>query len=290
MVKKVTLWAAAKVNLYLDIVGKRNDGYHEIESIMQSITLYDKLTFRPLKQGIKILSNESNIPLNRENICYETAKFFLQKTNLKKGLQIEIHKAIPIKAGLGGGSADAAATLWGMNKLFQSDILLSDLREWASSLGADIPFCLQGGTSLVRGKGEILIPLPPLKNGWLVLLDPAIPISTACVYERVRIGLTKKKLSAKLLAKSIRKEGLLGIKNFLYNKLEEVVLERFPLVKSIKEKMREAGATGVLMTGSGSTIFAIVESRGKGEEILSKLRGVGRGYLAQPVDRSLKEV
>ena len=290
MRRKLTLWAAAKINLYLDILGKRNDGYHEIESIMQSITLYDRLTFRPLKQGIKILSNESDIPLNRENICYKTAKFFLQKTNSRKGLQIEIHKAIPRKAGLGGGSADAAATLWGMNKLFQSGIPLSDLKKWASSLGADIPFCLQGGTSLVRGKGEILIPLPPLKNGWLVLLDPAIPISTAWVYKRVRIGLTKKKLSAKLLAKSIRKEGLLEISNFLYNKLEEVVLERFPLVKSIKEKMKEAGARGVLMTGSGSTIFAIVESRGKGEEILNRLKGIGRSYLVQPIDRSLKEV
>ena len=164
MTEKVTLRVAAKINLYLNILGKRNDGYHEIESIMQSISLYDRLTLRPLKQGIRILSNESDIPASRENICYKTAKLFLQKTNLNKGLQIEIHKAIPVKAGLGGGSADAAATLWGMNRLFQSDILLSDLKEWAGSLGADIPFCLQGGTSLVRGKGEVLIPLPPLKN------------------------------------------------------------------------------------------------------------------------------
>lgn len=290
MIERLTLRVAAKINLYLNVLGKRNDGYHEIESIMQSISLYDRLTLRPLKQGIRILSNESNIPVNRENICYKAAKLFLQKTNLNKGLEIEIHKTIPVKAGLGGGSANAAATLWGMNKLFQSDVLLSDLKEWASLLGADIPFCLQGGTSLVRGKGEVLIPLPPLKNGWLVLLDPTVPISTAWVYERVRIGLTKKKLSARLLAKSIRKEGLLGIGNSLYNKLEEVVLERFPLVGSVKEKMKEAGARGALMTGSGSTVFAIVEDRQKGQEIISKLKGMGRGYLVQPIDRSLKEV
>ena len=290
MTEKVTLRVAAKINLYLNILGKRNDGYHEIESIMQSISLYDRLTLRPLKQGIRILSNESDIPVNRENICYKTAKLFLQKTNLNKGLEIKIHKAIPVKAGLGGGSADAAATLWGMNRLFQSGVLLSDLKEWAGSLGADIPFCLQGGTSLVRGKGEVLIPLPPLKNGWLVLLDPTVPISTAWVYERVRIGLTRKKLSARLLAKSIKKEGLLGISNSLYNKLEEVVLEKFPLVGSVKEKMKEAGARGALMTGSGSTVFAIVEDRQKGQEVLSKLKGMGRGYLVQPIDRSLKEV
>ncbi len=290
MAENVTLLAAAKINLYLNILGKRDDGYHEVESIMQSITLYDKLTLRPLKQGIRILCNESNIPANRENICYKAAKLFLRKTNSKKGLEIEIHKAIPVKAGLGGGSADAAATLWGMNRLFQSDIPLADLKEWAVLLGSDVPFCLQGGTSLVRGKGEILIPLPFLKKGWLVLLKPMVPISTAWVYERLVIGLTKKTLSAKLLAKSIREEGLLGISKFLYNKLEDVVLERFPVIGLVKERMKGAGARGALMTGSGSTVFAIVENRQKGQEILSKLKGMGRGYLVQPIDRSLKEV
>ena len=290
MPEKVTLRVAAKINLYLNVLGKRNDGYHEIESIMQSITLYDRITLRPLKQGINILSNEFNIPVNRENICYKAAKLFFQKTNLDKGIEIEIYKVIPLKAGLGGGSADAAATLWGMNRLFQADTTLSDLKKWASVLGADIPFCLEGGTSLVRGKGEIIIPLPLIKNGWLVLLDPTIPISTAWAYERVRIGLTKKTLSAKLLAKLIREEGLLGISNYLYNKLEEVVLERFPLIGSVKEKMKEAGAKGASMTGSGSTVFAIVENRQKGHEILRKLKGMGRGYLVQPTDRSFKEV
>jgi len=289
MKKELTLWAAAKVNLYLNILGKRSDGYHEIESIMQSITLYDKLILKPLKQGIKILSNKPDLPLDRENICYRTAEFFLQKTNLKQGLQIEIHKAIPLKAGLGGGSTDAAATLWGMNKLFQLEVPLSDLTKWASFLGADIPFCLQGGTSLVRGKGEILVPLPPLKNGWLILLNPAIPISTSWVYENIKIELTKKKLNAKLLAKSIRKEDLSGISKSLYNKLEEVVLERFPLIKLIKDEMEKAGVKGALMTGSGSTIFGIVENKEEGKDILNKLQGKGKGYLVQPIDKSLKE-
>ncbi len=290
MSERVTLLAAAKINLYLDIVGKRGDGYHEIESIMQSINLYDRLTLRPLREGIRILSDESDIPLNEENICYKAAKLFLQKMNLKRGLEIEIHKVIPVRAGLGGGSADAAATLWGMNNLFRSNILLSDLKEWGGSLGADVPFCLQGGTSLVRGKGEILVPLPPLKDGWLVLLDPTVPISTRWVYQRVRIGLTRKALSAKLLAKSIRERGLLGLSSSLYNKLEDVVLERFPLVASVKEKMRAAGARGTLMSGSGSSVFAIVENRRKAQEIISKLGGMGRGYIVQPTDISLKEV
>ena len=289
MRRKLTLWTAAKINLYLDIVGKRNDGYHEIESIMQSVTLYDRLILKPFKEGIKILSDEPGIPLGRENLCYKAAELFLKKTKIKQGLQIEIHKTIPRKAGLGGGSADAAATLWGMNKLFGVRVPLIILSKWASLLGADVPFCLRGGTSLVRGKGEILIPLPSLKDGWLVLLDPGIPVSTSWVYEKIRGELTKKKLSAKLLANLVEKEGLLGISKFLYNRLEGVVLERFPVMKAVKKEMMQARAKGTLMTGSGSIIFGMVENKKEGESLRSKLQGRGKVYLVQPTDENLKE-
>ena len=289
MRRKLTLWTAAKINLYLDIVGKRNDGYHEIESVMQSVTLYDRLVFKPFKQGIEILSDEPGIPLGRENLCYKAAELFLKKTKIKQGLQIEIHKTIPRKAGLGGGSADAAATLWGMNKLFGVRVPLIILSKWASLLGADVPFCLRGGTSLVRGKGEILIPLPSLKDGWLVLLDPGIPVSTSWVYEKIRGELTKKKLSAKLLATLVEKKGLLGISEFLYNRLEGVVLERFPVMKAVKKEMMQARAKGTLMTGSGSIIFGMVENKKEGESLRSKLQGRGKVYLVQPTDKNLKE-
>lgn len=294
MRKKLTLWAAAKINLYLDVLGKRSDGYHEIESIMQSVTLYDRLVFKPLEQGIEILSDEPDIPLNKENLCYKAAELFLKKTKIKQGLQIEIHKTIPRKAGLGGGSADAAATLWGMNKLFKVGVPLMDLSKWASLVGADVPFCLRGGTCLVRGKGEALIPLPSLKNGWLVLLDPGIPISTSWAYKKIkdtaiREELTKKKLSAKLLAKLVKEDGLLGISKFLYNRLEGVVLEKFPIMKTVKKEIVKAGAKAALMTGSGSTIFGVVENRKEGEHVLSKLERRGRVYLVQLTDKSLKE-
>lgn len=289
MEKKLTLWTAAKINLYLDVVGKRNDGYHEIESVMQSVTLYDRLVLKPFKQGIEILSDEPGIPLGKENLCYKAAELFLKKTKIPQGLQIEIHKTIPRKAGLGGGSADAAATLWGMNKLFGVRVPLIILSKWASLLGADVPFCLRGGTSLVRGKGEILIPLPSLKDGWLVLLDPGIPVSTSWVYEKIRGELTKKNLSAKLLATLVKKEGLLGISKFLYNKLEGVVLERFPVMKALKKEMMQAGAKGTLMTGSGSIIFGMVENKKEGESLRSKLQRRGKVYLVQPTDKSLKE-
>ncbi len=289
MRRKLTLWTAAKINLYLDVIGKRNDGYHEIESVMQSVTLYDRLVLKSFKQGIEILSDEPDIPLGRENLCYKAAELFLKKTKIKQGLQIEIHKTIPRKAGLGGGSADAAATLWGMNKLFGVRVPLIILSKWASLLGADVPFCLRGGTSLVRGKGEILIPLPSLKDGWLVLLDPGIPVSASWVYEKIRGELTKKKLSAKLLATLVEKKGLLGISEFLYNRLEGVVLERFPVMKAVKKEMMQARAKGTLMTGSGSIIFGMVENKKEGESLRSKLQGRGKVYLVQPTDKNLKE-
>ncbi|MFQ5835020.1 MAG: 4-(cytidine 5'-diphospho)-2-C-methyl-D-erythritol kinase [bacterium] len=286
---QLTVKAAAKVNLYLDVLGKRKDGYHEIESIMQSITLYDRLVFRPLKQEIIIWSDNPKIPLGKENLCYQAAELFFKKTKIKKGVQIEIHKSIPERSGLGGGSVDAAATLWGMNKLFETEIPLFNLSKLAKWLGADVPFCLKGGTSLVRGKGEVLIPLPPIRDGWLVLLDPGIPISTSWVYEKIRVGLTKKRLNTKLLTNSVKKQGLLGISTSLYNRLEEVAVKKFPLIKVIKEEMIKAGARGAAMTGSGSVIFAMAEGKEEGERILSKLKKRGRVYLVQPTDKNLKE-
>ncbi|MQY69354.1 MAG: 4-(cytidine 5'-diphospho)-2-C-methyl-D-erythritol kinase, partial [Firmicutes bacterium] len=216
---QLTVKAAAKVNLYLDVLGKRNDGYHEIESIMQSVTLYDRLVFRPLKQEIIIWSDNPKIPSGKENLCYQAAELFFKKAKIKKGVRIEIYKNIPERSGLGGGSVDAAATLWGMNKLFETEIPLLDLSKLAELLGADVPFCLKGGTSLVRGKGENLIPLPPIRDGWLVLLDPEIPVSTSWVYQKIRVRLTEKRLSAKLLTNLVKKQGLLGISLSLYNRL-----------------------------------------------------------------------
>ena len=289
MKRKLTVKAAAKVNFYLDVLGKRANGYHEIESIMQSVTLYDRLVFGPLRQEIIIWSDNPNIPLGKENLCYQAAELFLKKAKIKKGVQIEIYKSIPERSGLGGGSVDAAATLWGMNKLFETEIPLLDLSKLAKWLGADVPFCLKGGTSLVRGKGETLIPLPPIRDGWLVLLDPGIPISTSWVYKKLRVRLTEKRLNAKLLTNLIKKQGLLGISTSLYNRLEEIALRRYPLIKVVKEEMIKAGARGAAMTGSGSIIFAVAERKEEGESILSKVKKRGRAYLVQPTDKNLKE-
>ena len=288
--KQLTLQAAAKVNLYLDILARRGDGYHEIESIIQSVKLYDKLTLRPRRRGIKITCIHPEVPLDEGNICYRAAEILLRVLGTKQGVEIEIQKNIPVESGLGGGSADAAATLIGMRKLFQMDIPFSDLSKLAPELGSDVPFCLAGGTALVRGRGEKIIPLPLLKDAWFILVDPGISISTSWVYSRLKGKLTKKRLNIKLIKELIKEEGMRGVNKFpLYNKLEEVVIKRFPTLRDIKAKLIEAGATGALMTGSGSIIFAVAEDEERAKSILSGLGRKVRVYTVQTTDKSVKE-
>lgn len=288
--KELTFQAAAKINLYLDILGRRSDGYHEIESIIQSVRLYDKIILRLKGREIKIRCTHPEVPLDEENTCYRAAEILLTVLGMRQGLEIEIQKNIPIGSGLGGGSADAAATLIGMRKLFQIDIPFSDLSKLALQSGSDVPFCLIGGTALVRGRGEKIIPLPLLKNGWFILVDPGISISTSWVYSRLQGKLTKKRLNIKLIKELIKKEGMRGVSKFpLYNKLEEVVIERFPTLRDIKAKLIEAGATGALMTGSGSTIFAVAEDKERVKSILGRLGRKVRVYAVQATDKSVKE-
>ena len=288
--KELTFQAAAKINLYLDILGRRSDGYHEIESIVQSVRLYDKIILRLKGREIKIRCTHPEVPLDKQNTCYRAAEILLTVLGMRQGLEIEIQKNIPIGSGLGGGSADAAATLIGMRKLFQIDIPFSDLSKLALQSGSDVPFCLLGGTALVRGKGEKIIPLPLLKNGWFILVDPGISISTSWVYSRLQGKLTKKRLNIKLIKELIKKEGMRGVSKFpLYNKLEEVVIERFPTLRDIKAKLIEAGATGALMTGSGSTIFAVAEDEERVKSILGRLGRKVRVYAVQATDKSVKE-
>jgi len=288
--KELAFQAAAKINLYLDILGRRSDGYHEIESIVQSVRLYDKIILRLKGREIKIRCTHPEVPLDEQNTCYRAAEILLTVLGMRQGLEIEIQKNIPIGSGLGGGSADAAATLIGMRKLFQIDIPFSDLSKLALQSGSDVPFCLLGGTALVRGRGEKIIPLPLLKNGWFILVDPGISISTSWVYSRLQGKLTKKRLNIKLIKELIKKEGMRGVSKFpLYNKLEEVVIERFPTLRDIKAKLIEAGATGALMTGSGSTIFAVAEDEERVKSILGRLGRKVRVYAVQATDKSVKE-
>jgi len=291
--RKLTLRAPAKINLYLDVLFKRKDGYHQIESVIQSITLYDILCFEKIKKGIQVLSCHPDFPGKEDNLIYKAAQLFFKLTRLSPGVRITLKKKIPIGGGLGGGSTDAAATLLGLNYLFATQIPTSQLMSHSVKLGTDVPFCIRGGTALLRGKGEKIYPLPFIKEGWIVLVYPGISVSTSWAYSRIDSRLTGKNLDAKLdierLKERITSRQLLGMEDLLYNKLEEVVIERFPLIGEIKHQMEKTGARGVLMSGSGSTVFALVEDLKSGKKLARYLQGKGEIYLAQPAEKVFKE-
>lgn len=293
IMRKLKLKAAAKINLYLDVLFKRDDGYHQIESVVQSVSLYDVLCFEKIKRGIQIISSPPDIIKREDNLIYRAAQFFFQLTNLDPGIKITLKKNIPIAAGLGGGSTDAAATLVGLNYLFATRISISQLMSYSLKLGTDIPFCIRGGTAILRGKGDEVHPLPSIKEGCIVLIYPGIPVSTSWAYSQVNSRLTDKNLDAKLdvdlLKKRIISGQLLGIQDLLYNKLEEVVIERFPLIGKIKNYIKRMGVRGVLMSGSGSTVFALVEDEKNGKTLARKLNGKGEIFIVKPTEKAVKE-
>jgi len=292
--KSLTLKAPAKINLYLDILGKRKDNYHQIESIIQSISLYDTLYFEKIKGEIEIICDYPFVSSKENNLIYKAARLFFNLTNLAPGVKITVQKKIPIGAGLGGGSSDAATTLLGLNLLFETKIPLFDLIKCSSQIGADVPFFVKKGTALIRGIGNEVYPLPSLKEGWIVLVYPDIHISTAWVYSRISRKLADKNLKAKLnvpdLIKRAESKKLHTMGDLLYNKLEEVVIEEFPLIKIIKEKFRKKGAKNILMSGSGSTVFALIENAKDAKKMAGYMRSSGKIYLAQPTnDKVCKE-
>lgn len=279
--------APAKINFYLDVLYRREDGYHQIESVVQSISIYDTLHFEKIKEGIQVICHPC-FSFKEDNLVYRAAQLFFKLTSLNPAVKITLNKKIPVGGGLGGGSSDAAATLLGLNHLFNTNISQEELENLSCCLGTDVPFFIRKGTALLRGKGEKVYPLPLIKEGWIVLVYPDIPISTSWAYSRISCRLTQRALSAKLnrddLKRRILSRQLLGMEDLLYNKLEEVVIREFPLIGEIKEKLKKGGARGALMSGSGSTVFALVEGKKEAEKLVGYLQYKGKVYLAKPTD------
>jgi len=284
--KRLILKAPGKINLYLNVLGKRDDGYHQIETVVQSISIYDTLYFEKIKEGIHLICNHPYLCSEKDNLVYRAARLFFKLTNIKAGVRITVDKSIPVGGGLGGGSADAAATLLGLNSLFNTNIPEDNLEKFSSILGSDVPFFIKKGTALLRGRGDAIHPLPSIKEGWIVLVYPNIPISTSWVYSKISSRLTQEGLNVKLnkdnLKRKISSGQLLEVKDLLYNKLEEVVIEEFPLIEEIKNELRKRGARGSLMSGSGSTVFALTEGKKEAEKLARYLQSKGKVYLAQP--------
>jgi len=282
---KIKIKANAKINLVLDVVGKRKDGYHDIETIFSEISLFDNLILKKTKKGIKInIAQEVNIP-QEKNLCYKAAQLFFKETRIKQGVEIFLEKNIPVGAGLGGGSSDAAATLKGLNSLFNNPLSNDNLKKIALKIGMDVPFFIDGGCAVASGRGEKLKNIKLKKTFWLVIIKPNFSISTKEAYELIdkNLILTKNSSYAKIMTKALG-SGLLEITESLYNIFERVVSIQYPGFPSkLKEKFKDAGADGVLMSGSGSAVYGIFRVRRSAYQAFEKLKRIPKVkvYLAK---------
>lgn len=260
---EIRIHAHAKINLYLDVISKRSDGYHEIETVFHSIGLHDDVIVRKRSHGtITVRCDDPQIPTDTRNLAYRAAQLLTHQRSDISGVEIVIQKRIPVASGLGGGSANAAAVFWGMNQLFELNLTKPELMRLSARIGADVPFCLLGGSAIGRGIGEILTPLPPLDNVWIVLANPGFAIPTAWAYENVKFPLTKPPKSVNILVCHLRNGALESIAAHLFNRLETPVHSKFPSVASLKKYLAACrGSYGALMSGSGATVFALAESQ-----------------------------
>lgn len=262
----------AKVNLTLDVLGKREDGYHEVEMIMQSIDLFDEMEFFIRDKEIKISCDHCEVPMNHENIVYQAAKLLQEEYEVDKGVEIKIKKNIPVAAGLAGGSTNAAGTLKALNQLWELNLSKSKLMDLGLKIGADVPFCVLGGTALSQGIGEKLKPLSPLPCTWMVLVKPPISVSTRWVYNNLKLD-TKTEHPQTLKVIQGIKEGNIGqVIPYLQNILEDVTISAYPEIQYIKNKMTHLGTEGVLMSGSGPTVFALCKSEKQAQSIYNSLK------------------
>ena len=255
------LRAMAKINLGLDVVRKREDGYHEVRMIMQTIRMFDRVTvYRIPEPEIRISSNLHFLPVNENNIAYKAARMMLESQPVRGGVSISLQKRIPVAAGMAGGSADAAAVLYAMNRIFYMGYTLEELMDFGLRLGADVPYCLMRGTALAEGIGEELTRLPACPPCYVGIAKPAISVSTRFVYENLRLDETTRHPDIYGLADAICRQDLYGMLPYMGNVLESVTIPAYPIIGEIKERFMENGALISLMSGSGPTVFALFDN------------------------------
>lgn len=253
----IELKARAKINLSLDVTGKRADGYHEVKMVMQTVKLHDVVVLEPVQDGIEVVCNNRWIPSGPGNIAYKAAELLIDKCNIKSGIRIIIDKKIPVAAGLAGGSSDAAAVLKGMSRIFSLGLDEAELMSVGKQVGADVPYCIKGGTMLAEGIGELLTPLNPLPPTDVVLIKPRIGVSTAWVYKNLELDKIVTRPDTGMLIKAISDNKIEILAKNMTNVLETVTAKKYDIIKEAKERLIELGAIGSMMSGSGPSVFGI---------------------------------
>lgn len=264
--------AYAKVNLGLDVVRRLENGYHEVKMVMQTVGICDTLTLKKEAEGIKITTDSGEIPANEDNLVYKAAKLLKDKYDIGEGVSIHLEKRIPVAAGMAGGSTDAAAVLKGMNILFSLGLSEEQLKEEGVKLGADIPYCIMGGTALAEGIGEKLTRLPDTPDAFLLVAKPDINVSTKYVYENLQLDKIEKHPDIDGMVEAIQAANLQGVIDRMDNVLQTVTEEKYTVIGELKRFMEEHGALKALMSGSGPTVFGIYEDRQKAEVAAEALK------------------
>ena len=274
--REIKLKARAKINLGLDVVRKREDGYHEVRMIMQMINLYDRITLRrSTEPGIRVTTNLPYLPVNEDNLVYRAAKLLMEEFKVTEGAEIELQKYIPVAAGMAGGSSDAAAVMVGVNRIFHLGLTKKQLMERGVKIGADVPFCIMRGTALAEGIGEVLTPLPAMPHCSLVIAKPKIHVSTKFVYGNLKANELKEHPDIDGQVQALREGSLEQLVAKMGNVLETVTIPAYPVIDEIKKTMLKNDAMGAMMSGSGPTVFGVFEREERAQEVCRLLKKEG---------------
>lgn len=282
---ELDLKALAKINLGLDVLRRREDGYHEVRMIMQTIYLYDKIQIQRLpRPGIEVSTNLYYLPVNENNLVYKAAKLLMDEFQIREGVHIGLRKHIPVAAGLAGGSSDAAAVLFGINRMFRLGLSREELMDRGVRIGADVPYCIMRGTALAEGIGEKLTPLPPAPKCPVLIAKPSISVSTRMVYENLRLDGNTVHPNIDAIIRAIELGDRRGMAENMGNVLESVTCVRYPIIWHLKAAMMECGAMNAMMSGSGPTVFGLFPNRETARMAYGEIRRRGLARLVYLTD------
>lgn len=273
---KLQLKALGKINLGLDVLGKRENGYHDVRMVMQTLYLYDTVTLiKEETDGIEIESNLYFLPKDENNIAWRAARLLMDEFHIEGGIRIVLEKHIPVAAGMAGGSSNAAAVLYGMNRMYELGLSQQELMDRGVTLGADVPYCIMRGTVLAEGIGEILSPLPPMPRCQILIAKPPISVSTKSIYQALDSREIEEHPDIDGIIDGLKKQDLHQVAGAMGNVLEDVTMEMHPVIGKIKNCMLEHGALGAMMSGSGPTVFGIYDDKNKIRTAMSKIKKQG---------------
>ena len=273
---KLELKAYGKINLGLDVIRKRPDGYHDLDMVMQMVDVYDDVTLTRLEGTEIVVRTDTAVLSNgKDNLAYMAAKMLMDEFGIVQGLEITIRKRIPIAGGMAGGSSDCAATLTGVNQMFNLELSKEEVMERGVRLGADVPYCILGGTAIARGIGEILTPLPTPPKCHVIIAKPPVSVSTAFVYGNIKPDEIEKRPDIEAMVSAIKAQDLYKLAKSLYNVMEDITVPQYPVIQEIKTIMLENGALNSIMSGSGPTVFGLYDDIEKAEQTVKLLKAKG---------------